>query len=341
MERNLPLKPFVFSLPLLIILFLFTIPRFLVSGNIPQNLSMAILLDLLITVPLVYYLIIRKRAIPVFTVIYPFLLGILVAGFIIPPEHQYLLSKIKAIAIPVIELAVISTIIYKIWKLNATFKKTAGVDFYDKLLIASDKIFPGRIGSLLASEIAVFYYLFQWNKKPLNKEFEFSYHKKSGIISVIGVFIFLLLIETFAVHVLVETWNTTIAWILSFLSIYTMFQIISILRSMFHRPIFINYETETLHLNYGFACYTRIPFHHIANIELTRRTPSNDSHVALSVFDLLDTSNLIITLNTEQRLHKFYGMKKDYRSISLFIDEKEQFAKKLQEIISRNQATEK
>lgn len=339
MNKKIHLKPFVFSLPLFLIIFLIAIPRCLMYETIPENLSLAIILDLLITVPIMYFIIIRKRNIPKFTTIYPFLLGIVIASYIIPPEHQYILSQIKSIVIPLLEVTAISILLFKIKALNTSFKKTAGLDFYDKLIMATDEIFPNRIGPVLASEMAVFYYLFSFNKKDINPELEFSNYKKSGIISVIGVFIFLLIVETFAVHVLLASWNNTAAWILTILSLYALIQIISILRSMKQRPLFFNNQTQTLHLNYGFASYTRIPYSHIESIEVTRRSPTNDkSHISLSIFDLLDSSNLIISVNQENILYKMYGMKKPFQSIALFVDEKEIFAVKLNEIIARNKA---
>ena len=333
MIKKLDFKPFVFGLPILVILFLFALPRFIGLSNISEYLSIGILLDLLITVPLIYYLIIRKRNIPKFTLIYPFIIGILIASLIIPIEHQQLLSQIKTLAIPIIELGFLSMILYKISLLNKSFQHVKEVDFYNKLLIACNEIFPNRIGKILATEIAVFHFLCSFNKADVLREFQFSTYKKSGITTVIGVFVFLLVVEVFLMHILIAGWSNTLAWILSLIGIYTILQVIAIVRSLSKRPLAFDDEKKLLHLNYGFACYTSIPYDQISNIEISRRRPTNDkSHACLSIFNLLDSTNLVINLNTKNTLHKIYGINKSYKSISLFVDEREKFVEKIGQV---------
>ncbi len=335
MIKKLQLEHLKFGIPLLIILFLAILPRTSAFQSAPADVSVAILLDLLITVPIVYFLIIRKTKIPKFTVIYPFLIGILIAGFIIPLEHQALLSKVKFFAVPLIEVGLVSILIYKIIQLNKSFKNQANNenDFYDNLLIACNEIFPGRVGRILATEISVFYYLFATKKKAEIQENEFTYFKKNGIKTVLVVILFVLLIEAFAMHLLLAKWNETVAWVVTLLSIYAMFQILSILKSLNKRLLSINYHTKTLHLRYGFASQTYIPFEHIERIEKTTKTLEDKEHIKLSAFDMLDAHNIIIHLNQKHTIDRIYGIQKSYKSIALFVDDKDVFVGKIEEII--------
>jgi len=334
MIKRLQLDHLKFGIPLLIILFLVILPKTSAFQSAPADMSVAILLDLLITVPIVYFFIIRKTKIPKFTVIYPFLIGILIAGFIIPIEYQALLSKVKFIAVPLIEVGLVSVLIYKIVQLNKSFKRQANNenDFYDNLLIACNEIFPGRIGRILATEIAVFYYLFSTKKKTDIQENEFTYFKKNGIKTVLIVILFVLLIELFAMHLLLAKWNETVAWVVTLLSVYAMFQIFSISKSLNKRLLSINYHTKTLHLRYGFASQTAIPFECIERIEKTTKTLEDKDHLKLSVFDMLDAHNVIIYLNKTHLIHRIYGIQKQYKSIALFVDDKELFVRKIEEL---------
>lgn len=334
MIKKLQLEHLKFGIPLLIILFLAILPKTQAFQGAPADMSMAILLDLLITVPIVYFFVIRKTKIPKFTVIYPFLIGILIAGFIIPIEYQALLSKVKFIAVPLIEVGLVSTLIYKIVQLNKSFKQQTNNenDFYDNLLIACNEIFAGRIGRVLATEIAVFYYLFSTKKKTAIHENEFTYFKKNGIKTVLIVILFVLLIELFAMHLLLAKWNETVAWVVTLLSVYAMFQILSILKSFNKRLLSINYHTKTLHLRYGFASQTSIPFECIERIEKTSKTLEEKEHLKLSVFDMLDAHNIIIYLNQKQTIDRIYGIQKPYKSIALFVDDKELFVSKIEEL---------
>lgn len=219
--------------------------RFLIN---PSALTKAILADLFLTIPIGYFLIIRKTKIPNFTTIYVLLLTLFLSGFILPSVNQLLLKKIKFLAIPAIEIGIVSTIAFKMWTLRKSFRENGkkGQDFYDNLLSSTQEIFPKRLAGVLTTEMSVFYYLFKPKSKLKIEAEQLSYHKKSGISMVIGVFLFLVVIETFVVHLLLVQWSTTIAWVLTFLSVYAGFQILSILRSMKLRPILINSHTKQL-----------------------------------------------------------------------------------------------
>ena len=69
-----------------------------------------------------------------------------------------------------------------------------------------------KIASVLASEFAVFYYIFINNKKPVpGNSTAFTYHKENGILLIIPLFISLFIIETIALHSLLLQWNRTAA----------------------------------------------------------------------------------------------------------------------------------
>lgn len=330
------LKYLTFSLPFLIFLFLVFLPKSSAFLKAPNSVSTGILLDLLLTIPLLYFLIIRKTKIPKFTTVYVVLFGIIAAGFIIPPAQQDLLSKVKNFAIPVLELGIISIIIYKLFALKSSFNEVKSTDFYDRLLIACQEIFPNRIGKLLSTEIAVFYYLFAPNKKTTQKEFEFTYFKKSGIKSIIGALVFILIIETVVLHFVLEEWNTKIAWLLTILGTYAIIQIVSILRSMNKRLISFDFENESLELRYGFGSQTSIAFESIDKIDRSRKSKSNDKdNISLSLFDLVDSKNITLYLKEEHTLHKIYGIEKKYKSISFFIDDINLFIDHLDKIMEK------
>jgi len=172
-------------------------------------------------------------------------------------------------------------------------------------------------------------------QKATKKDYQYTYHKKSGIKMILSVFLVLIIIEIIVIHLLVSTWNSNVAWILTLVSLYAMFQVISIMKSMDKRHITINHEQSTLDINYGFACQTKIPFNQLLKIgKFNSRIRSSKSHVYLSVFDLIDANNITIELNKENILYKLYGIEKKYQSISFFIDEKDEFISRVTEVIN-------
>ena len=191
------------------------------------------------------------------------------------------------------------------------------------------------MGKVLATEISMFYYLFSFGKNKIPSENELTYTKKNGTKSILNVFLFL--IETIILHLFVANWYNTIAWILTFLGIYTGLQILAILLSMSKRLISINYETQTLHLRYGFGAQTYIPFSNIEKINDSKKSDfDSPAHVYLSLFDIVDTPNLSLKLKEEHTLYKIYGLEKKFKSIALSIDQKDLFVEKLLEVLDKD-----
>ena len=322
----------VFGLPLLLLAFLIILVSSSVFQANPTGLSIGITLDFIITIPLVYFLLIRKKEIPEITVVSVFVLCVLVASAVLPMEHQYLLTQIKTIAIPLVELGVIAFVLIKARRIIGDFKKKKNqkIDFFDALKITCSAALPNRIGKILATEIAVVYYAFNFLGKKEIAENEFTYFEKSGIKATVWVFIMLIFVETGVTHLLVERWNSTVAWVLAFLSLYTCLQVFALLRSMDHRLISINKEERLLSLKYGFFNQTTIKIDEIEQVEINKRSlPEDKSIVQFSPLGMLDTHNVIIRLKSEHVLNRIYGLEKKYTAIAIYVDEKEKFIEKI------------
>lgn len=330
---------FVFGIPLLLISTLFLVVNSSFFIEYPKELSIGITLDLLITIPFVYFLIIRKKEIPKITVVTLFVIGIVIASIIIPKQHQALLSQIKTFILPAVELGVFSFLIFKARKIIQEFKKQHSnhLVFYNAMQQAVSAVFPNKIGELLATEIAVVYYGFlAWKKRTL-KENEFSYHKNGTSVSIIMGLMLVVLIETIAVHTLVQKWNVIVAWLLTFLSIYTCLQLFSLMLSLSKIPIEVDLISKILTLKYGFFGEAVIPFGNIKGIDLTEKDlPTDKSIIPFSPLGNLDTHNIVLHLNKKAVFKSFYGMQKTYISIAFFVDKKHQF-KKVIEDVSFNQ----
>ncbi|MDT0559313.1 hypothetical protein RM697_11670 [Ichthyenterobacterium sp. W332] len=316
------------SLPALIVLSSYALVISNVFNSNPNILSIGITLDLLLTLPFVYFLTIRKTKIPKTSLVPVLIFGIVIANFIIPKEHQNLLSAFKTWALPVIELAVFSFVIYKVSEAIKRYKqeKNTTNDFYTVLKNTCHTIFPKIPAKLVATEIAVFYYgLILWKKKTL-KVNEYSYHKDSGTIGLLIAFIFLIAIETVAIHLLLAQWSTLTAWLLTGLSIYTAFQILGFLKSMSQRPIIIN--DNNLYLCYGIMAETTININTIESIELSSKSYDEDVNFKkLSILGGLESHNVIIKLKNTETLNGLYGGTRCYTRIGLYVDDKAAFVK--------------
>lgn len=324
-----------FGIPLLLlgILILLMKSSFL-NGN--DTLNFAITADLLLTVPFVYFLLIRKSEIPNTTVIPVMIIGLLVGSYFLPQESQTYLSIFKTWALPVIEISILTFVIIKVRRTVKTYKelKSATPDFYDTLKKVCSEILPKKLVLPFATEVAVFYYGFiNWKTRETNDD-EFTYHKRSGTPALFYAFILIIAVETVALHFLLARWSIVAAWILTALSVYTAIQVFGFAKSLSKRPISINKDSLTL--KYGILNEVDIPFSDIDKVELSRKSLEKEELTkTLSPLGELESHNVIIHLKKENELVGLYGMKKRFNLLGLHIDEPKEFNERMKNALQQ------
>ncbi|MBO3696839.1 hypothetical protein [Roseivirga sp. E12] len=326
---------FGIPLSLLAILVIFIKSSTFTGGN---TIDLAITADLLLTVPLIYLLLIRKTDIPKTTVVPVMVIGLLVGTYFLPKENQTYLMLFKTWALPIIELSVLTFVVFKVRGVIKAYKarKDATPDFFHALKDTCSQIFPRKAVFSIATEVAVFYYGFiHWRTIPLSKN-EFSYHKKSGTPALLGALIFIIIIETVVFHYLLISWSSIAAWVLTALSIYSGIQIFGFAKSLSKRPICINEDYLTL--KYGILSEVEIPLENIETIELSGRSLDEEGTLTrtLSPLGEMESHNLILHLKHEQTLISLYGIKRQFKVLALHIDEPEDFKNALNNVIVDN-----
>ncbi len=326
----------IFGIPVLIISMMIVLATSNISLSNP-SLFTGIAADLMFTVPFIYFLLIRKKKIPKFTVASFFVLGVVLASFIIPEENQFLVIFVKNWILPIIEVSVFALVFIKIRKAIKVFRSTTStsVDFFTILKTTCSKILPERISIFLAMEIAVFYYGFIYWKKRALRPHEYTYHKNSGTIGLLAGLMMIIAIETYVLHVLAAKWSITAAWVISIISIYSLIQVFGFLKSFFKRPVSI--ENEKLHLRYGILSETIINLKDIKSVEITSSPIiGNDEIRKLSPLGELENHNIVITLKKDKKevLYGLYGLRKTYHAIAFHIDLKNEFKAMLDKQIS-------
>lgn len=291
-------------------------------SNLDQPLTLGISLDLLLTVPFIYFLLIRKTDISKTTVVPVMIVGLIIGSYFLPVEHQGYLEVFKFWVLPIIELSVIGFIG---WKVRTTIVKYRSIkgdspDFFTSLKNTCHEVFPGRIAELVAMEVAVIYYGFiNWKTRTI-QENEYTYHKKSGTPGLLIGLIFVICVETIGIHFLLASWSHTAAWILTALSVYTIFQVFGFAKSLSQRPIIM--LDDRVILRYGIMSETEIYFEDIEEIELSRKWDKKDKmSKKMSPFDELDQHNILIHVKKEHILHRLYGFKKKFKTLALHVDD--------------------
>ena len=308
---------------------LFSVLVLMMQGLRLENsdvLSLAISIDLLFIVPLIYFLFIRKDAIPNTTVVPIMLLGFLLGSIFLPQQQQTYLAIFKTWFLPVIEISVLSYIVFKIRKAVRLFKGNANgeVDFYTSLIVTCKEILPKKVVHPFASEIAVFYYgFFHWKKRKL-KMGEFSYHRNTGTQALLAVLIFIIAIETVVLHVLIARWNEIAALVLSILSVYSALQVFGIIKSLGKRPIVVG--EDKLSLRYGILSNAEIKLSEISSVEYYKKEIDKKGEIKkFSPLGELEEHNILLKFKSAQFSKGLYGAAKSFEQLVLFVDEPEVF----------------
>ncbi len=319
-------KIFIFGIPLLLVFISFLILKSNTYKLNPNLMSFGVTFDLLVSIPLIYYFLIRNTNISKTSLSIIITLNLLIASLLLPKQNQFYLTVFKNWILPFIELIFIGILMFKVKKTLRAIKKEEhqNADFFTILKQVIHTIVPKKVATLLATEIAVFYYGFIYWKKPKLKKNEFSYHKNSGIITVLIAFMISGIIEIFVIHKLLLKWNKSVAFILTFFSIYTIIQLFGILRALPKRPITI--KSNGLDLKYGIIAATFIEFTNIQSIEIYTKDAEDEENIHyFSPFRKLEGYNVKIVLKEEQFMEGFYGVKKKIKNLVLFIDDKNEF----------------
>ncbi|MEP6925158.1 MAG: hypothetical protein ABI954_11885 [Pyrinomonadaceae bacterium] len=308
-----------------IIVVSFVIARSSLVISHPQ-VVIGITLDLTLTLPLAYLFFIRGTKISKLTAVPLFVFGIIFASFVLPADNQHFLNLLKLFALPVLELGVLAYVGFVVHKSRKTFQSLGQkrLDVLENLRETLVKEFPIKsAANALTYEIAGFYYaLIGW--KARRGANYFTYHEKNGVAAVLLVFGFLAAIETLILHILLAKWNGTLAWILTFLSIYFLFQLVAHGKAVFLRPIEI--AEGKIFIRCGLLGDATVEIENIESVEITTQTfESEKGSVTLSPLGKLAPPNLKMCLRHEAVLNGIYGIKKKFKTILLTVDEAEKF----------------
>jgi len=321
----------VYGLPVIIILTSIFLALSPLLSKYP-DLAMGITYDLTLIAPLVYFFLIRKKNIPNITVIPLFVAGVVLASFLLPDHQKFHLDLVKTYLLPIIELIFFSVIYYHVHHTISVFKSTQdrSNDFYLILKQSAIKVISYlKIAKVFASEIGMIYYaLFSWKKKekPTNG---FTNYKRNGITALFGIIIFIILTETFVIHILLMRWNVTVAWVLTFGSGYAALQLLGHIKAMSRRHSVI--EGDKMYLKYGLFGDIEVDLKDIEEIKLTSKDTADKSRQVekLALLKDIESHNVAIFLNKKLSVEKSYGITKECDLIFLHIDDKEEFAQKI------------
>lgn len=322
-----------FGLPLLVILASTLVALSSLTKTLPEVTAL-LAYDLAVLSPLLYFFLIRKRKISKLTVI-PFItVGIVLATILLPENKHVHLNILKAIAIPAIEIFIITLVLRKTYLVSKSMKANALTihDGYSIIKESSIEVFGnGKFTYILISEMAVLYYaLIAWKKKILGAN-EFTNYRDSGTASLLWGLILVMFIETITLHFLIAKWNIIAAWALTVLSIYSALMLLGHLKALARRPSLIT--EDKLILKNGLISTISIDLKDIEKVELfSGQISEPDKFIGnLGLAKESNDHNVALYFSKSQTIEKFYGITQKCDRLLFLIDDKNNFVEKVKD----------
>ncbi len=309
--------------------------EFAVVRRIPEladgaAMAWAVIADLVLLVPLLYYLmLVRGRGWPVFTVVPVFLLSLAGAGWVLPDDHHGALRTLEWLIIPA-ELFVVGVIVLKARRLARGLNESSRSDFFDRIRESAQQALGMKVpAEVLAFETAIFYYaFFSWRTTPQIPAgaASFSHHRKVLYGTVCAGLSLAVLVEVVPVHLLLDLWSPVAAWIATALSLYSLIWLCGDYRALVLRPTLI--ADGVLRLRVGLRWNADIPLTAIRRVrKLAARDPEpSQGYLSATV---LGRAGTIIEIEQPITVRGVYGLRQKVDKIGVTVDDEAAFEQAL------------
>lgn len=298
----------------------------------PSVISLAITLDIVLGLPVLYYIfVVRQRRIQAITLVPVLVLAIVIAGFILPATQHAPLDIIKKF-IPLLELSVLGFIAIKIRTIVKHYHqaKLTEIYFTEALAVSLERSLGALpIIPILVTEFSLLYYAwggwFKQFKSWDSSHLAFSYHRKTGYSAILGALVLVLIVETTALHILLQQWSTLAAWIFTGLSLYSLLWLIGDYHAQRLHPIVLS--EAHLHLRAGLRWRATIPFSDISAIQKAK--PRESKTADDMSFTIFGQPRFVIDLKQPVIVKGLFGIKKKVQRIGLAVDDEREFRETL------------
>lgn len=210
-----------------------------------NSVANGLLADMLITFPAVYYFfIIRPLKLRAWNLLLVITCCCGAAYLILPPQQQQYIIQVRKLSV-LAELGVVIYAFSKINKIRTEYRRLQMElpDTAHHLQQSITTVLGNKLAiRMLACELTVLRFgLLCWQKVALIRPGakRFSTHRDSGYVALFGVMLFVMLVEVFAVHLLLMHYSTLAALIVSAISVYGMIFLVADLSAVLKSPVLI------------------------------------------------------------------------------------------------------
>jgi hypothetical protein len=306
-------------------------------------LALAVTVDIVAGIPLLFYIfVVRPSRLPALTLIPVFLLSVVLANKLLPPEgHTYL--AVVEVLLPIAEVVALSYAFLRLRAIYREYRRARAQEryFIDALETGARRVLGNLPAvNLLTTEFSLlFLAVGGWfmrfeTRHPGDRVF--TTYKQSLYPIIVPALLLLSIPETLLLHALVSRWSPTAAVVITILSIYTVVWLIGDFNATRLHPIVL--ATDTLYLRAGLRWRADIPIADIAGIH--KIGPDDAKPADYVNFAFAGEPQLMITLKRRTQVRGLFGIKKDVSHIGLFLDDVATFRHAVEEAVINAQRGE-
>jgi hypothetical protein len=281
----------------------------------PELIAFAVTLDLTITATVIaWWFGVRRSALPPWVAFAVFSWGVVVARLWVPHAPIRMLVAVGALA-EVVTMGWLLLRIRRVIRTARAARDEGPIGSIEAGLIAARM--PGRIATIIASEVAVVRLaLTGWFRRPERGAMSM---RSTGWLTYVGVFGFLLIVETIVTHVLLATmWSPVAAWVATAGSAYMLLWLIGDAQAIRLHPVAI--DGEKLRVMIGVRWRAAIPLSAIASVTEIHSVPDGALNLALI------EPTVLVTLREPVVVRGLLGMRRRADRLALTIDDPKAFA---------------
>lgn len=334
LTRRRSLIAFV-SLSLVLVLLETWIATRVEASSQPDMLAFAITMDLVVGVPLLFYLLlVRKKFLPLSSIVPICILTLLAIRFNLPASEQSFL-RFSEFLIPAIELSVAGFVLLKLRHIIRDFRtaKRECLYFTDALRAGIRKsIKSDFVAAVVATEASVFYLVFAGSFarfRTVRQDVSvYSYHRKSSYL--LWALVVLVGVETGGVHLVIGIWTQTGAWVFTAISAYTILWLVGHFHATRLQPVVV--DDSYIHLRTGLIWRAQMS---LSNIVEVRKRMQGDAEIDGYVnVAMMGSPDIVAVLQEAVEIEGLFARKRKAKLVGIGVDEPGELLEDLQNRLS-------
>jgi hypothetical protein len=289
-------------------------------------LSVGVVLDLLVCVPLLFYfLVVRPYRLPFTSLVAVVGICLALANWLIPAAQQAPLRALRLLP-ALLEIATIGLALTRARRLIRAYRVAYTQEPHFWLSAQAAVRSLGPVGELLLAELNLLRYagLGWWATPEIPAHAAaFSSYRESGFKALVVAAAGMIAVEAACVHLLALHWCPSLAPWLLFLDVYGIVFLLGHAQAVRLRPVLLS--ADELRIRIGFVWELAVPRATLVAAEVLREAPAAGAGV-LGLSKLLFASpNLLLTFAEPVVVVGPYGIRRTAQRLAVYLDQPRQF----------------